>query len=273
MKKILLVGGCSFTDPDFHSDIHPEMVCDWHKWPELVADELDMECVNLAICGSGNERIYSTLSDYLTQPSVRFAKTTFISKRHLFDKKYEFTMTNDLRNIGLVVAAWSQGHRRDWSERRLVKRVDKRDLWTNINYDDKGDLYYWILKSLRYQYAYQNLCKQLNVPYVQFQMLSLWRAYIHFKIEELGKDTLYWEREMKNCIFNTGYNELINKHFLGWPGDVISDKYWNEKSWTLSDCLNRKDKISDEDVHPNKQGHEKLAEQFLKHLHEKNIIS
>ena len=64
MKKILLVSGCSFTDRDFHSDIHPDMICDWPRWPELVAEALDMECVNLSISGSGNERIYSTLSDY-----------------------------------------------------------------------------------------------------------------------------------------------------------------------------------------------------------------
>ena len=43
MKKILLVSGCSFTDRDFHSDIHPDMICDWPRWPELVAEALDME--------------------------------------------------------------------------------------------------------------------------------------------------------------------------------------------------------------------------------------
>ena len=255
MKKILLVSGCSFTDPNMRSTFHPEMNCDWPKWPELVAKELDMDCVNLAISGSGNERIYSSISDYLTQPyAVRKG------------------MTYHKPDIGLVVAAWSQGHRRDWSERKLVSRTQKRDMWTNTNWDDKGDLYYWLLKSVRYQYAYQNLCKQLKLPYVQFQMISLWRAYVHFKIDELGKDRQYWETEMKECLAATGYNELMNSNFLGWPGDVISNTYWNQKSWTLKDCLKRQDKISDEDVHPNKQGHEKLAEEFLKHLHENKIL-
>lgn len=262
MKKILLVSGCSFTDPNMRSTFHPEMNCDWPKWPELVAKELDMDCVNLADSGAGNEKIYSSISDYLTQPyAVRKG------------------MTYHKPDIGLVVAAWSQGHRRDWSERKLVSRTQKRDMWTNTNWDDKGDLYYWLLKSVRYQYAYQNLCKQLKLPYVQFQMISLWRAYVFFKIEsptdtkeEGSKIKKHWETEMKECLAATGYNELMNSNFLGWPGDVISNTYWNQKSWTLKDCLKRQDKISDEDVHPNKQGHEKLAEEFLKRLHENKIL-
>ncbi|MBC8430259.1 MAG: hypothetical protein H8D92_02550 [Pelagibacteraceae bacterium] len=255
MKKILLVSGCSFTDPNMVSVPHPDLDTSWPKWPELVAKELDMDCVNLALSGSGNERIYSSISDYLTQPyAVRKG------------------MTYHKPDIGLVVAAWSQGNRRDWSKRKLVTRTQKQDSWTNMNFDDKGDLYYWLLKSVRYQYAYQNLCKQLKLPYVQFQMISLWRAYVHFKIDELGKDRQHWETEMKECLAATGYNELMNTNFLGWPSCVINNKYWNEKSWTLSDCLKQQDKISDTDRHPNKQGHEKLAEEFLKHYNENKIL-
>ena len=255
MKKILLVSGCSFTDPNMVSVPHPDLDTSWPKWPELVAKELDMDCVNLADSGAGNEKIYSSISDYLTQPyAVRKG------------------MTYHKPDIGLVVAAWSQGHRRDWSEKRYVTKEEKRDQWSNMLNDDKGDLYYWLLKSVRYQYAYQNLCKQLKLPYVQFQMISLWRAYVHFKIDELGKDRQHWETEMKECLAATGYNELMNTNFLGWPGDVISNTYFNEKSWTLKDCLSAKHKISKQDRHPNKQGHEKLAEEFLKHLHENKIL-
>ena len=255
MKKILLVSGCSFTDTNMVSVQHPDLDTSWPKWPELVAKELDMDCVNLASSGAGNEKIYSNISDYLTQPyAVRKG------------------MTYHKPDIGLVVAAWSQGNRRDWSERKLVTRTQKQDSWTNMNFDDKGDLYYWLLKSVRYQYAYQNLCKQLKLPYVQFQMISLWRGYVFNKISDDREIKKHWESEMKECLAATGYNELVNTNFLGWPGDVISNKYWNQKSWTLKDCLEKQDKISDEDVHPNKQGHEKLATEFLKHLHENKIL-
>ena len=167
MKKILLVSGCSFTDPQFHSSSHPDMICDWPKWCDIVADELNMTCVNLGMSGSGNERIYSSISDYVTTPEDQ--TPTFVSKMHLMDRHYEFPKGE----IGLVVAAWSQGHRRDWSEYKPVKRELKKDLWTNVNFDEKGDIHYHVLKSIRLQYAYQNLCKQLKLPYCHFQMISL----------------------------------------------------------------------------------------------------
>jgi hypothetical protein len=59
----------------------------------------------------------------------------------------------------------------------------------------------------------------------------------------------------------------MNKHFLGWPCDVVNDKYWGEKSYVLSDCLKAQHKVSDKDAHPNKIGQEILAEEFLKRLH------
>ena len=54
MRKILLVSGCSNTDKDFYSELHPDMDCSWPKWPELLAKKLDMDCVNLAKSGAGN---------------------------------------------------------------------------------------------------------------------------------------------------------------------------------------------------------------------------
>ena len=126
MKKILLVSGCSFTDPNMRSTFHPEMDTSWPKWPELVAKELDMDCVNLAISGSGNERVYSSISDYLTQPSSKVKLKLNFERLDYRGKKYEYFLPDDIKtDIGLVVAAWSQGHRRDWSQKRYVTREDE----------------------------------------------------------------------------------------------------------------------------------------------------
>ena len=40
MKKILLVSGDSYTDPNWLSEFHPELDTSWPKWPEIVAKEL-----------------------------------------------------------------------------------------------------------------------------------------------------------------------------------------------------------------------------------------
>ena len=64
MKK-LIVSGCSWGDTNFFSSFHPDMDCDWPKWPEILAEKLGMECVNLCKCGAGQEYIYSSLCDYI----------------------------------------------------------------------------------------------------------------------------------------------------------------------------------------------------------------
>jgi hypothetical protein len=281
MKKILLVSGCSFSDPIFESALHPEMICDWPKWPELVAEELNMQCVNLSTSGSGNEKIYSVISDYLTTPIDK--ELPFALKRHMIDQNFKLPMPQKKSDIGLVVAAWSQAHRRDWSIKNVMRDKIKKDVWTNMLTDDKGDIYYWFLKSVRYQYAYQNLCKQLEVPYIQFQMISMWRAWVHEIIEtwndsekeEEHKNRRFWREVKSNLqkhLDDTGYRQLINKKFLGWPGDIKTDNYYEKTSWALSDCLSQEERLSDIDRHPNKQGQEKLANEFLKNLYENKIL-
>jgi len=67
MKKILLVSGCSYTDKNFESIFHPNLDTSWTKWPELLAEKLNMNCVNLGYSGSGNDYVYSSLLDYIVK--------------------------------------------------------------------------------------------------------------------------------------------------------------------------------------------------------------
>ena len=115
MRKILLVSGCSNTDKDFYSELHPDMDCSWPKWPELLAKKLDMDCVNLAKSGAGNEYIYRSLLNYITR--------------------------NDTSNIGLVIPAWSQCNRKDYQEGNLGR-------YTNARVDPNGDVFSWARRSL-----------------------------------------------------------------------------------------------------------------------------
>ena len=115
---------------------------------ELLAKSLDMECINLAINGSGNEFIYSTLIDKL--------------------------QTIEPSDIGLCIAAWSTVNRRDHQSKGRWR--------SNIyNYNEKllqkeyiTDL---IDKSIRYFYSFQNVCENLKIFYRQFSMMSLFQAY------------------------------------------------------------------------------------------------
>jgi hypothetical protein len=135
MKK-LIVSGCSWCDYNFKSVFHPELDCSWPKWPEMLAEKLEMECVNLGKCGSGSEYIYNSLLEIVTHTS----------------------------DVGLVIAAWSKSERRDWQR--------PNNTWTHEIIDQRGDNEYWIQRHLRYYYSFQVLCEYLQVPYKQVQMLS-----------------------------------------------------------------------------------------------------
>ena len=141
--KILLVSGCSWTNKNFKSLFHPELDTTWPKWPELLAEKLNMKCVNLAMSGAGQEYIYSSILDTI--------------------------QSYDTKEIGLIIPAWSLSPRRDYV-------VGSK--WTNDRHDMVGDISYWITRSIRYYYSLQTICKQLKIPLKQFQMINLYKAYL-----------------------------------------------------------------------------------------------
>ena len=224
MKK-LVVSGCSWGDQIFFSPFHPDMDCDWPKWPEILAEKLGMECVNLCKCGAGQEYIYSSISDYLQKTPKE--------------------------EIGQVIAAWSTAPRRCF-------QIKNR--WSNDRKDMRGDIAYWTERSIRYQYAFQNLMEQTQLPYLHFQMISLYRGHLwelrkkidKNKVEEMRKSVL-------DTIKNTPYK--FNDKFINWPGDDELGGYTLEFG-----VLKEEHKISELDRHPNAKGQQKIAEYLYDRL-------
>lgn len=252
MKKILLVGGCSYSNDRFRSVHHPDLDVNWPKWPEIIGKLLDMEVINVSESGAGQEYIYSNILDKL--------------------------QTIDHSRIGLVIAAWSTAPRRDYQIESLYLNKAK---WTNDMYDTKGFMNYWIDRSLRYYYSFQIVCEHLKLPYKQVQMIDLFKGYLwqelirkrtkdwpedHVKQipilnkpADLTAEEKNWkEKEEKKYlaqIHNSPYYEKINNNFIGWPTDPRLNGY------SLSDKVLHSfdDRISRIDLHPNEQGQRKLA--------------
>ena len=258
MKKILLVSGCSNTEKDFYSEIHPEMDCTWPKWPEILAKKLDMDCVNLAKSGQGNEYIYSSLLEYITE--------------------------NDSSNIALVIPAWTQCQRKDFSEGWNMR-------WTNDRIDKNGDVFSWMRRALDYCLSFQIMCERYDLSYMQVQMLSPYIDWLWgLKPRDLEIPSIFPEgfrytypgdaikdnKKIINLIDN--YEDRINtKKFLGWPlahefgGYSLQKRLigWNDKKFKKDVSFNLinpaiKNKyetmISKKDNHPNKLGQELIAE-------------
>jgi len=235
MRKILLVSGCSFTDKNWYSDFYPEMDSSWPKWPELLAEKLDMDCVNLGQSGAGNEYIYSSILDYVC--------------------------SNPTGKIGLVVAAWSQIHRKDFQS---------IGNWRNYRVDPHGDVFSWMNKTLRYYLSFQILMEKYNLDYRQVQMLDPFNDYLNGL--KYGDGDVAAGRAQSNDIMFTPikdkpkaekqlfsnilwYENVLNtEKFLGWPiNPKIGGYFINRK-------LDQSLKVSELDGHPNKAGQIKIME-------------
>ena len=223
MRKVLLVSGCSYTDKTFRSDFHPNIDTGWPKWPELLGKKLDMDVVNYGYCGSGNEYIYSSLLDHLT--------------------------SNPIKDIGLVIPGWSRVPRRDFN-------VGNRKY--NIRWDNHGDMKYFMMKSLRYYYSLQEVCKSLKVPYKQIHILDPYESAV---VEQNELFNMTREDAMKEFMSSSYYDKIDEKNFIGWP---IESKLGGFCAWDKLDA--DKHFISDLDRHPNRQGQEVIAELIYENL-------
>ena len=239
MKKILLVSGCSWGDKDWYSFFHPDIDCSWPKWCDLIAEKYDMKLVNLCKSGAGNEYIYSSLFDYIT--------------------------THDTNNIGLVLAAWSQCQRRDFT---------KKGNWTNHRIDNEGDIFYWVEKSLRYMLSFKILCEKYNLNYKQFQMIQLYKDILDgLRAGEVEIKKGIYDKDFRHKIVDQPkkalqeilkilmkYDDLLGENFIGWP---IAEEIGG---FALNNTLKDDDKISEIDRHPNAKGQVKLMEKLYDRL-------
>jgi hypothetical protein len=243
-SKILLVSGCSNTDENFYSEIHPDLDTSWPKWPELLAKKLDMDCVNLGKSGAGNEYIYTSLLNYIVR--------------------------NDTSNIGLVIPAWSQCQRKDFQQ-------GNNGRWTNERIDPHGDVFSWVTKSLTYYLSFQVMCERYNLSYLQVQMLDLYqdwlnglkprtrsnvKNYMHKLLDENDISYVYPGDKQKDTkkvtkIINDYENIINTKKFIGWPLSRQLGGFSLQKELV---SLETKTKISDLDSHPTALGHEKIME-------------
>ena len=225
MKKILLVSGCSYTDKNFKSIFHPDLDTSWDKWPEILAKKLNMDCVNLGYCGSGNDYVYSSLLDYIVQNN---------------------------ENLGLVIPGWTRAVRRSYTKNKVR---------FNLRWDTHGDMDYFIKRSLRYYYTFQQVCKSLNIPFKQIHILDPYESAIgEEKRKNLSKYTTKKEA-IKMFMSNSYFDKIDEKHFIGWP---VEPKLGGFSMWDKLD--NNKHFISEEDRHPNAEGQKIIAETIYENL-------
>ena len=225
MRKLLIASGCSYTQNKFQ---------DLKFWPELLAEKLDMDFVNLGRGGASNQYIHDITID-----------TIYESK-----------------NIGLVVSAWSGFDRTislDSSELPKVHLEPGTGLFINTPvpecpfgvYDDvdveidlktAGNITqsrkyprYMIEKGIRNMLSLSSFCRDKNLPYLQLASIMTCMPIVS---KEIAKLMLQYKPFM----------DLDRPNIIGWPFfKIIGGFHFYE-------IINYFDKR-----HPSQDGHEVMS--------------
>ncbi len=274
-RKKLIVSGCSFTTSKYKSSAYPDMKCDWHKWPELLAEKLDMDLINLAFSGMGNRGILLTLLEAI-----------------------ERTPKDE---IGYVMAAWSQSNRddywiyKDFDYQFTMEHFLKGFKWENTRKSRPGDVFSWVRETILGYITLQNVCKRYNIPYKQFQMLDLFSGWVsglvrtEGEIQSIlrgetdgdpyardkypGNDPNGDKKRLRKLLLE--YEKFIDlDNFIGWPTVRHLGGYSIEMKCTMRELWHKNlfkgfeilpDRvIGGIDKHPNENGHTKI----MRHIYE-----
>ena len=232
MVKTLVAVGCSYTDNAWPFPV----------WPEVLSEKLNLKCVNIGKCGAGNEYIFSRGLDAL----------------------------HTEKNIGMMVIMWSEFQRMDWYK--------ENDMWENMHFDVGGVIRnrekwkqdiinslnthgldskkHQICRTLRFMYTLQTIAEINDIPFIQL-----------VGAQPCSNDENY---NAAKIILDSPYFDLITA--IGWP-IIYSIGGWCIDNWLdevdENENGNRSDsnlRISRSDSHPNKEGHEKIAEYLYKEI-------
>jgi len=250
-RKKLIISGCSYTD----NYARQEKIEGFPIWGELLAEKLDMELINVGSCGYGNKAIYHTIIETMLKT----------------------------KNIGLVISMWSEWqrvcpfvdvpenepvNREPWRsflpEREVLdaewhdqfykppmknpkKQGVKYELAKVIRDKHLDSIRGGVVQSLGYMFAFQSICENMEIPYLQIQgCLPL-----------MGKNLLLNKmnyNELARHIVNSPYVAKFKNTFIGWPVNSRIGGY------SFDDLLEDEHRLSEEDSHPNKRGHEIVTE-------------
>ena len=230
-RKKLIAIGCSFTEHYLTLNQSPNLNFDFPRWPQHLADMLDMECVNLGKSGAGN--------DYI------LAKTVDATLKE--------------KNIGLVVLMWSEWRRVGF------QRFRDSNKWTHAIPHDVEDWKKPVLEKQNKFHATRNTLRTFihaekilsDIPYMFIQGTEnvFWRKSWHINHDRRS----YLSEILKSPYLDYIENNISDK-FIGWP--IMKEL----GGYCIADILDKEDpsrskfRISKTDNHPNAAGHKFIAE-------------
>lgn len=233
-KKILIASGDSWTGGAYWSE--PDS---YPYWPEILANKLGMDYINVGRGGKGNEFIYNQMVDTLCSTKTKRVGLAIClwSKFDRWDLyKWTFSINPKYR---LQYRYWSGRYTsKFWPEKTRHEKFINA-IYEHGDLSDGGEN---LLRSIRKYHSFQNYCELHNIPYLQGQAFR--------PSEDILKE-----------FFDCPQFDVINDNkFVGWP---IYKELGGKSMWEVLDEVDPKQvklRVSVDDKHPNDKGHERIAE-------------
>jgi hypothetical protein len=264
-KKYMLACGDSFTDPNFESLSYPDYDTSYPKWPDLLAKKMKIKkVVNLGRCGVDNNYVFNTAIDHLLanpdKVEIVVVGTTEAWRFNVYNRHFINPISQTTKNIETAehyqaiqpyvdhIIEWARSPKQgEWFVRVVLK-----------NFIDN------ILRL-------QRLCDQLGIRLVMSNILGPYSWAGMEKAQQLKDETLPYSRErVAELIMHVeGFYDVDPKRFCGWPcfpqigGFAPTDLNIGFVNETMT--------VGPNDGHPNKIGHEYIAEKMHEHIQKNNI--
>lgn len=230
-QKILLVGGCSYTDNRFSSydtSIPKHLRGGWDMWPNYMADKLDLLLLNTARGGGSNQTVFYNIMENLVRygdriDTVAIMFTSF--ERFNFNRIFELSpIAETITYLDKLEGNHNIYNFDDWQDNLGVKNL-------SINFvKSKGfehSLYpkFSIENNLSYMYIIADYCYKHNIKFVFSQGIIPFNMQgVNQVLKKIGHNKNAY-REKSNDIINKLFLDNIwfnnleqyKKNIIGWP--------------------------------------------------------
>ena len=261
-KKVLLAAGCSYTDPNFESmDTSLDVRGGWPMWPELMAKDLGLNCINYGDSGTSNTYILNQIIMGLAKHGDNVDTVAVLLTAA---DRYKFFGWNLNPSVELSLFLDS-----DYKAPRAFEWLDDIGIGhVNVKYFTSDyfmpNTYRIIIDNyLCTILALIKICKSYNVKLIIMQGVYPLDTYVYNKLFNEGKIRFGVDTYdvLKLAIENPVLSELKKekRHIIGWP--LFSGL--NGFSFDDTRKNNPEYRVSKNDFHPNALGQEKIKEYFM----------
>ena len=268
-KKILFAAGCSYTDKDyvsFDNSLPKDRMGGWKFWPEIMADELNLTCVNAGKSGRGADFMFNETIKAIAMYGDRLDTIAILwsgSDRSSF-YNYDFNplveIDIDPRHKRKDGAVWDPFI---WMDQIGIGKVN-RNFWASQHFN-KSVYTHMIENQLIKMLSIIEICKAKNIKLVMGQGLIFFNYHVLENMwaeKKLTEKAYITKKEVLDIFLKNSLFPRLERHksnIVGWPfikelgGRTYDDIRINKEKYFISKL----------DRHPNAMGQELFANIFL----------